>query len=161
VARPWVEQQLVGVEAVTVLGLIRAVRTQAIDEAGADAFDKTVENTVGGAVQRVLLEFARAARIEDAQFDLGGVVGEDGDVDATVSGESAEGFGAAFLNAFWELQLSFTPRKLSRRQVQSLRAWQDTPNALLRDHMPVRSAGTERHTPLATTVLLKTASSGF
>ncbi len=108
-ARPGVEQQLVGVEAVAVLGLVWAVRAQAIDEAGADAFDKTVEDAVGGAVQRVLLQLSGAARVEDAEFDLRRVVGEDGDVDATVSGEGAEGFGAAILNLFGELHCLLLP----------------------------------------------------
>ena len=102
-ARPRIEQQLVRIEAVTMLGLVRAVRAQAIDQSGADTFDEAVEHAVGGAVQRVLLEFSGTARIEDAEFDLRRVVGKHGEVDTVVSGQRAERFGAAFLNAFGEL----------------------------------------------------------
>ncbi len=83
-ARIRVEQQLVRIEAMAVLGLIRPMRAQAVDQAGADAFEETVEDAVVRAVQRVALQFARAAGVEHAEFDLGGVVGEDGEVDAAV-----------------------------------------------------------------------------
>jgi hypothetical protein len=59
-ARIRVEQQLVVVEAVAMLGLVRAVGTQAVDQSWADAFDEAMEHAVGGAVQHVLLQLSGA-----------------------------------------------------------------------------------------------------
>ena len=75
-----IEQQLVGVEAVAVLGLVGAVDAVAVELAGADVGHIAVEDLVGIFGQRDPLDFLAAVLVEQAELDLGGVGGEDREI---------------------------------------------------------------------------------
>src|SRR5258708_11736385 len=71
-----VEQQLVGVEAVAVLGLIRSMNAIAIKLPGRNVVQITVPDVFGALGQFDAFEFAAALRVEQAKLDLLRVGGE-------------------------------------------------------------------------------------
>ena len=65
-----IEQQLVGVEAVAVLGLIRPVNAIAVELAGRDVVQIAVPDILGALRQFDAFEFAAALAVEQAKLDL-------------------------------------------------------------------------------------------
>ncbi|MNJ13203.1 hypothetical protein D3C77_74080 [compost metagenome] len=76
-----VDQQFVGVEAVAMLRLVGAMDAVAVDLSGMSVGEVTVKNFVGVFGQFDAFQFHLAAGVEQAQFDLGGVGREQGEVD--------------------------------------------------------------------------------
>ncbi len=68
-----VEQQLVGIEAVTSLGLIGAVDAKAVERRRPDLRHVAVEHLVGSLRQFETTDFALAPGVEEADLDLRGV----------------------------------------------------------------------------------------
>ena len=101
-ARPRVQQQLVRVEAVALLGCIGTMRTQAVDQARPGAREEAVEDAVVRAVQGQPLQFGVAIGAEQAEFDARGVFAEDDDVHAAVARHGTEGLVAAFVQGIGE-----------------------------------------------------------
>src|SRR5258707_10913899 len=71
-----VEQQLVGVEAVTVLGLVGSMNAIAIELPGRNVVQITVPDVFGALGQFDAFELATALRVEQAKLDLLRVGGE-------------------------------------------------------------------------------------
>ncbi|MNM24079.1 hypothetical protein D3C81_345030 [compost metagenome] len=94
-----IDQQLVGVETVAVRGLIGAIYPIAIDQARVRVRQVAMVDLVGVFGQFDALDLVFAAGVEQAQFDLGGVGREQGEVDAQAIPVGAEGKGQAFANA--------------------------------------------------------------
>ena len=65
-----IEQQLVGIEAVAVLGRIRAVHAIAVELAGRDVVEIAVPDVFGTLRQFDALELAAALAVEQAELDL-------------------------------------------------------------------------------------------
>ncbi len=97
-----VQQQLVRIEAMALLRRIGPVGAQAIDEAGADVGQEAVKDAIVRAVQGIARDLALASGVEDAEFDPLGMLGEDGEVHATIAGLRAQRFVAAFVQDFRE-----------------------------------------------------------
>ena len=94
-----VEQQLVMVEPMTLFGRIRAVHAVTVDGAGPRLGHETVEDLVGVFRQFEPLELRFASVVEEAEFNFGGVGGEDGEVHAEPGPGGAARGGAALENA--------------------------------------------------------------
>ena len=75
-----IEQQLVGVEAVAVLGLVGAVNAIAVELAGRYVVEIAVPDVFGALGQFDALEFAPALAVEQAQLDLLRIGGEQREV---------------------------------------------------------------------------------
>ena len=91
-----VDQQLVGVEAVAGLGLVGAVDAETVDGARPRFRQIAVPDLVGIFGQFDPLALGDAVIVEQAEFDLGGVGREDGEVDAETIPCGAEGEGPPF-----------------------------------------------------------------
>src|SRR5258708_4823618 len=94
-----VEQQLVRIESMPVLRLVRTMHAIPIDRARLQTEQVDVENFIGVFRQFDVLEFLFAAVIEEAQLDFRGVRGEQGEVDALAVPGRAQGQRRAFGNA--------------------------------------------------------------
>ena len=81
-ARVGIEQQLVRIETVPVLRLIRTVCAKAVGGAGMRVRQITVPYLIRALGQREAPDFLAAGRIEQAQLDLLGIGGKHGEVDA-------------------------------------------------------------------------------
>ncbi len=68
---------------------------QPVPRARRDIRDEAVADLAGTLGQREALLLARAVRVEEAQFDRGGVGGKDRDVDTAVNRGDAKRLGAA------------------------------------------------------------------
>ena len=77
-----VEQQLVGVEAVAVLGIVRAVDAVAVDLSRAGVGQITVPDLIGTGRQQDARNFARRVGVEQAQFNRRGMRRKQRKVDA-------------------------------------------------------------------------------
>ena len=88
-----VEQQLVGVEAVAVLGLVGAMHAIAVELAGRDVVEIAVPDVLGALRQLDALEFAAALAVEQAQLDLLRVGGEQREIGAASVPACAEACG--------------------------------------------------------------------
>src|SRR6185369_16475200 len=77
-----VEQQLVGIETVARLRLIRPVHAIAVDSAGTRVGQKAVPYLVGVFGQLNAFELALAVIVEQAELDLRGVTGEQREIHA-------------------------------------------------------------------------------
>ncbi len=71
-----IDQQLVGIEAVAMFRLIGAVNAITVELTGADVVEITVPDIFGALGQFNAFEFASALAVEQAQFDLLRVGGE-------------------------------------------------------------------------------------
>ncbi len=80
-ARVRIEQQLVGVEAMTLRRLVRAVYAIAVELPGREARHVAVPDEVGALAQREACVLAPAARVEQAQLDAFGVAREEREID--------------------------------------------------------------------------------
>ena len=96
-----VDQQFVGVEAVTVFRLVGAVHAVAVHQPRVRVGQVAVVDLVGVFGQLYALEFLLASGVEQAQLDLGGVGREQGKVDPKAIPGGAEGEGHAFADARW------------------------------------------------------------
>ena len=85
-----VEQQLVGVEPVPLLRLVRPVRAIAVNEAGVRVRQVAVPHFVRPLRQEPPLQLAPPLAVEDAQLHRGRVRGEDGEVHPVPVGGRAE-----------------------------------------------------------------------
>ena len=94
-----VEQQLVRVETMPCIRLVRAMNPIAVDRARARIGQKSVPHLIGVFGQRNPLEFLLAAIVEDTQFDLRGVRGKQRKVDAEASPGRSEGMWGTLLQA--------------------------------------------------------------
>jgi hypothetical protein len=81
-ARVRIEQQLVRIEAVAAVRLVRAVDAIAVERAGPDVGQVAVPDLVGELGQRDPLELLLAAGVEEADLDLRRVRREEREVDA-------------------------------------------------------------------------------
>ena len=81
-----VEQQLVGIEALTLFGQVRPMYAVAIDLSGADAGHEAVPDAIGPFRQGDAFQLAQTARVEQAEFNLVGVLGKQGEIDALRGG---------------------------------------------------------------------------
>ena len=90
-----IEQQLVRIEPVAGVGLIRAVHAKAIDLARPDIGQPAVEELVGIFRQDDPFGLALAARIKQADLDLGGVGREQREIDALAIPVRPDGEGHA------------------------------------------------------------------
>src|SRR4029450_9531497 len=80
--RVWVHDDLVRIETMTSLRVVRAIYAVPIELAGPDVGHVAVPHHVGLLGQRDAMRFARRRRrIEKAELDLGGVRGEQGEVE--------------------------------------------------------------------------------
>ncbi|MNV94385.1 hypothetical protein D3C71_1891740 [compost metagenome] len=77
-----VQQQLVRIEAVPVLRVVRAMGAVAIDQPGLSVRQIAVPDLIGAFRQIEAAQFLAAFRVEQAQFHAGGVGGEDREVHA-------------------------------------------------------------------------------
>jgi hypothetical protein len=82
-ARVRVEQQLVGVVAVALLGLVRPMRAVAVQLPGLQALEVAVPDAVSALGELDTRQLAAAAGVEQAQVHLLGMAGEDGEIGAT------------------------------------------------------------------------------
>ena len=85
-----IEQQLVGVEAVAVLGLIGPVNAIAVELPGRDVVQIAVPDVLGALRQFDALEFAAALAVEQAKLDLLRIGGEQRKVGAPAVPACAE-----------------------------------------------------------------------
>jgi len=92
-ARVRVEQQLVRVEAVALLGCIRTVHSVAVQHAGPRLRQVAVPHEVGALGHVDALDFAPTLRVEDAELHALGVLGVEREVDAFAVPGRAEGRG--------------------------------------------------------------------
>jgi hypothetical protein len=92
-----VDQQLVGIEAVTVARLVGAMDAVAVEQPGHGLGQIAVPHLVGVFGQRDAVDLAPAAGVEQAQLDPLGVGGEQREVDARAVPGCAERRGAARL----------------------------------------------------------------
>jgi hypothetical protein len=90
-----IEEQLVGVEAVALLGLVRPVHAVAVEGAGLEARHVPVPDEVGALAQGEALHLLLPGLVEQAQLHLLGVARVDREVDALVVRRGAEGIGGA------------------------------------------------------------------
>src|SRR5689334_8205333 len=90
----WLDEQLVRVEAVAALGLVRAVHAIAVEQAGARFGQIAVPRVVRAFLQLDSLQLAAAGAVEDAELDFFGVLGEEGEVDAFAVEVGPAGIGA-------------------------------------------------------------------
>ena len=85
-----IEQQLVRIEAVAVLRLVRPVHAVAVELARRDVGQIAVPDIVGALRQRDALELARALAVEQAELDLRRIGGEQREVGAAAVPGRAE-----------------------------------------------------------------------
>ena len=85
-----VEQQLVGIEAVSLVGRVGPVRAIGVELPGAKPRNIPVPHEVGALAQHEALRLALAAVVEEAQLHLLGVARVDREVDALVVEGGAE-----------------------------------------------------------------------
>ena len=102
-----VDQQFVGVEAVTVLRLVRAVDAVAIHQARVRIGQVAMVDLVRVFGQLDAFELMLAGGVEQAQLDLGGIGRKQGEVDAQPIPGGAEGKGLAFADAGWGNRAGF------------------------------------------------------
>ncbi len=90
-----VEQQLVRVEALALLGLVGAVDAVAVELAGFQSRHVAVPDEVGALAQLQPRDFAPAGLVEEAELDALGMAREEREVDALVVPGGAERIGGA------------------------------------------------------------------
>ncbi len=88
-----VEQQLVRVETVTRTGFVGAMHPIAVDGSGARVGKIAVPDLVGVFGQRDAFDLAAPFRVEQAEFNLGGVGGEQGEIDPQTVPQGTERVG--------------------------------------------------------------------
>ena len=93
--RVGIEQQLVMVEAMAVLRLVGTIRAITVDQAGARIGQIAVPDLVGAFRHLEALDLAPGRRIEQAELELRGVGGEDGEIGAEPVPGGAQRIGRA------------------------------------------------------------------
>ena len=104
-----VEQQLVRVEPLTMLGLVGTVDPIAVQQAGAGIGQVPVPDPVGLFGQRQAFKFALPAGIEQAEFHAFGVLREKREIDAATVPGGAQGVGGARPQAWRSIHVSVSP----------------------------------------------------
>ncbi|MCY1405342.1 hypothetical protein D9M71_205810 [compost metagenome] len=94
-----IDQQLVGVEAVAVFRIVRTVYPVAVNQPGVGVGQVAMINLIGVLGQLDAFELDLAAGIEQAQFDFGGIGGEQREVHPKAIPGGTQGEGQAFANA--------------------------------------------------------------
>ncbi|MGY4481780.1 hypothetical protein ACVWWR_000971 [Bradyrhizobium sp. LM3.2] len=110
-----VEQQLVGVEAMPLLGLVGAMHAITVELAGRNVVEIAVPDVLGALRQFDALEFAAALRVEQAQLDLLRVGGEQREIGAASVPACAEACGRSSSQG---ASFSFPERGRSRRAAE-------------------------------------------
>ena len=90
-----IEQNLVGIEAVTVFRLIGAMHPVAVKLAAPDAMHKTMPHLIGAFRQRDARFGVLPGRVEEAKLDLGCIGGKKGEIDPALPEGGTEGGGAS------------------------------------------------------------------
>ena len=95
-----IDQNGRGIEAVTILRLIRSLRAKGVEGSGTCAArrQQPVPNIVGASRQFVARRLGAALRIEQAQFHARRMAGEDREIDAGLGQRGAQGFRGTRLN---------------------------------------------------------------
>ncbi len=94
-----VDQQFVVVEAMAVLRIVRTINTVAVDQPRVSVGQIAVVDLVGVFRKLDTLQLHFTGRIEQAEFDFGGVGREQGEVDAQTVPAGTERKGKPFTNA--------------------------------------------------------------
>ena len=91
-----VQQQVPGVEALTVLRLVNAVRAKPVNQSGAGASQKAVKNVIVRTRQVAALCLGLAVGVKQAQFNALGLQRKDREIDTAVAHLGAHRFMATF-----------------------------------------------------------------
>ena len=97
-----IDQQLRGVESLSVARIVRTVRTQPVAGAGTHIGDEAVEHVAALFGQCDALDLRLSGPVEQAKLDGRGVRGEHGDVGAAGSEREAERLGLSGTDAYQE-----------------------------------------------------------
>ncbi len=108
-----VDQQLVRVKTKAALGIVGAVHAIAVKLSGRDVVEVAVPDVLGALGQRHAMQFAPALIVEQAQFHLFGIGGEEGEVGAAPVPRRAERMRRARRYAFARL---LEPEKAPREE---------------------------------------------
>src|SRR5690606_6071174 len=95
-ARVRIDEQLVRIEAMTLLGLVGPVNAIAVDRARAEPFDVAMPDLVGIFGQLDALELPLAVAVEQAQLDLGRMRREQREIDPFTVPAGTAGMRQAF-----------------------------------------------------------------